>query len=177
MIVKLKTCFALRRRFYRHWNKICVDIRSRGWTLLATFMSDSRREHDIYFEGTWEQLTCKQVLHTEHKTNMLLRHVYLFITSALGWMHAMQALAGLMLPAVASGALYRSATLYHPRRHAILHIKRLKKTTKQRREFENKPPYFDFSPLRMRMLQLLCLAASITSLGSFVPFVLMVSRQ
>ena len=91
-------------------------------------------------------------------------------------MRAMQALTGLVLPTVVAGALYRSVNLYHPRRRAILHIKNLRKTKKQQREFENKPPYFDWSPLRMRVLQVVMFSTSVTTFGTFVPFVLLVSK-
>ena len=80
-----------------------------------------------------------------------------------------------MLPTVIAGALYRSANLYHPRRRAILHIKSLKKTKKQRRDFEEKPAYFDFDSLRMRSLQVLMLSAFVSALGTYTPFVLVVS--
>ena len=87
----------------------------------------------------------------------------------------MQAMAGLMLPTILAGALYRSSNLYHPRRKAILHIKSLKKSKKQRRDFEDKPPYFDWAPLRMRALQILMLSSALSSAGGYVPFALVVS--
>ncbi len=102
-------------------------------------------------------------------------YMCVFYYSLLFWMRALQALTGLMLLTVIAGALYRSVNLYHPRRKAILHIKSLRKTKKQQREFENKPPYFDWSPLRMRALQLLMLSTALTSLGTYVPFAILVS--
>ena len=52
------------------------------------------------------------------------------------------------------GMFYRSASLYHPQRRAILHIKDMsKKKGKDKNKIENKPPYFDFSTLRMKSLQ------------------------
>lgn len=87
----------------------------------------------------------------------------------------MQALAVLMLPIVISGALYRSSNLYHPRRKAILHIKNLRKSKKQQRDFEDKPPFFDWAPLRMRGLQVLMFSSALFALGGFVPFALLVS--
>ena len=81
-----------------------------------------------------------------------------------------------MLPTVIAGALYRSANLYHPRRRAILHIKSLKKTKKQLRDFEEKAPYIDFEPLKMRSLQVLMSSAFVTAVGTYTPFVLVVSK-
>ncbi len=93
----------------------------------------------------------------------------------IAWLRGMQAVTGLLLPTVVAGCLYRSANLYHPRRRAILHLKSLKKTKKQQREFEDKPPYLDFGPLRMRSLQVLMAATFIFSLGGYTPFILVVS--
>ena len=90
-------------------------------------------------------------------------------------MRGLQALTGLVLPLVAAAALYRSAAIYHPRRRAILHLKNLRKTKKQQREFEDKPPYLDWSPLRMRSLQVLMLSCAQTAFGTFTPFALLVS--
>ncbi len=91
------------------------------------------------------------------------------------WLRGFQAVTGLVLPTVIAGALYRSANLYHPRRRAILHIKSLKKSKKQKRDFEQKPPYFEFEPLKMRSLQVLMASAFVTAIGTYTPFVLLVS--
>ena len=96
--------------------------------------------------------------------------------STLSWMRAMQALSGLMVPTLLAGAVYRSPTIYHPRRKVILHLKSLAKTKKQRKEFENKPPYFDFSPLRMRAMHVLLTSTAVINVGTYVPFVLLVRR-
>ena len=59
------------------------------------------------------------------------------------------------------GMFYRSASLYHPQRRAILHIKDMsKKKGKDKNKIENKPPYFDFATLRMKSLQGNCLIFS-----------------
>ena len=52
---------------------------------------------------------------------------------------------------------YRSASLYHPQRRAILHLKDMsKKKGKDKNKIENKPPYFDFATLKLRSLQVAC---------------------
>ena len=89
----------------------------------------------------------------------------------------MQAVAGLMVPTLLAGAVLRSPTIYHPRRKVILHLKTLNKTKKQRQDFENKPPYFDFSPLGMRSVQVLLISTFVTNMGAHVPFLLLVSCQ
>ena len=40
-----------------------------------------------------------------------------------GWRYGLQMIAGLVSTTVISAAFYRSATLYHPQRRAILHLK------------------------------------------------------
>ncbi|KAK2149734.1 hypothetical protein LSH36_439g03041 [Paralvinella palmiformis] len=98
------------------------------------------------------------------------------VFSTLSWMRAMQALSGLMVPTLLAGAVYRSPTIYHPRRKVILHLKSLAKTKKQRKEFENKPPYFDFSPLRMRAMHVLLTSTAVINVGTYVPFVLLPNK-
>ena len=52
------------------------------------------------------------------------------------------------------GIFYRSASLYHPQQRAILHLKDMsKKKGKDKSKIENKPPYFDFTTLKLRSLQ------------------------
>ena len=84
-------------------------------------------------------------------------------------------MAGVMLPTIVAGTLYRSTSLYHPRRRAILHIKNMRKSKKQQKEFENRPPYLDFSPLRMRAVQYLLFTTLILTLGIYAPFIILVS--
>ena len=86
----------------------------------------------------------------------------------------MQCIAGLLVVTIVAGSLYRSASMYHPRRKVIMHIKSQKKN---RHEGEDdSPPYFDFSALHMRGLQALMVISSIVGLGIYVPFVAIVSN-
>ena len=65
------------------------------------------------------------------------------------------------------GMFYRSASLYHPQRRAILHIKDMsKKKGKDKNKIENKPPYFDFATLKMKSLQGNCLIFSCENIFS-----------
>ena len=74
------------------------------------------------------------------------------------------------------GMFYRSASLYHPQRRAILHLKDMsKKKGKDKNKIENKPPYFDFSTLRLRSLQVILVSTSLTSFGAYSPLIYFVS--
>ncbi len=77
------------------------------------------------------------------------------------------------------GTFYRSASLYHPQRRAILHLKSQKRKIKNKDKEKNKaqddrPPYFDFATLRSRTVQLLLLSVSISSLGQSSPIFFLV---
>lgn len=98
-------------------------------------------------------------------------------SSVLTWARAMQGSAGLLVVGVVAGGLYRSATIYHPRRSAILYIRTLKMTKQQRRDFRKGKPYLDLSSLRMRSVQTLMLSIFFISLGIHVPYLLLVRRH
>ena len=46
-----------------------------------------------------------------------------FLSRSYGWRYGLQILAGLFLTTAIGSAFYRSATLYHPQRRAIMHLK------------------------------------------------------
>ncbi|WAR07131.1 MOT12-like protein [Mya arenaria] len=89
----------------------------------------------------------------------------------LRWEHAMHAIAGVSAVTMVAGALYRSASLYHPRRNVIMHIKNQKKCRRERDQ--EKPPYFDFAALRMRALQGIMVTVAVIGLGMHVPYILL----
>ena len=68
------------------------------------------------------------------------------------------------------GTFYRSASLYHPQRRAILHLKSQKRKIKSKDKEKNKiqddtPPFFDFTTLKSRTVQLLLLSVGVGSFG------------
>jgi hypothetical protein len=70
------------------------------------------------------------------------------------------------------GVLYRSASLYHPQRRAILHLKNQRKKVKEKKgnvAVTHRAPFLDFSPLRIRAVQMLLLASSTAALGLYTP--------
>lgn len=52
---------------------------------------------------------------------------YLPLNRAIGWRLGLQAVTGLVLITFILGSCYRSASLYHPQRRAILHLKNQRK--------------------------------------------------
>ncbi|XP_046363830.1 monocarboxylate transporter 13-like [Haliotis cracherodii] len=93
------------------------------------------------------------------------------LMSIVEWMHGLQCVAGLLILTIIAGAMYRSASLYHPRRKVILHLKSQKKNRRDREA--EKPPYLDFSALKMRSLQALMVISSIVGVGIHVPFIVL----
>jgi len=75
------------------------------------------------------------------------------------------------------GVCYRSASLYHPQRRAILHLKNQKKKVKEKKGHVTveKPPFFDFSPLRIRTVQILLISSGTSAVGLYTPIFYLVS--
>merc|ERR1711981_482572 len=97
----------------------------------------------------------------------------LFIKESIeynGWRLGMQEMTGVVLLSFLLGTFYRSASLYHPQRRAILHLKSQKRKIKSKDKEKNKiqddtPPFFDFTTLKNRTVQLLLLSVGVGSLG------------
>ena len=86
----------------------------------------------------------------------------------------MQAVTGVVFITFLLGTFYRSASLYHPQRRAILHLKSQKRKIKNKDKEKNKvqddaPPFFDFTTLRSRTVQLLLGSIAIASVGMNTP--------
>jgi len=100
-----------------------------------------------------------------------LRHAMVEV----GWRIGLQAVTGVFAVISILGIFYRSATLYHPQRRAILHLKSQKRKIKDKNKaLEEKLPFFDFSSLSSRTFQIILLSTSLTSLGIFTPLILLV---
>ena len=95
----------------------------------------------------------------------------------------MQALTGVISTLFVLGTFYRSASLYHPQRRAILHLKSQKRKIKSKdkektktvNNHEDTPPFFDFSTLKSRTVQILLLSTSMAGLGLNTPLLFMVN--
>ena len=95
-------------------------------------------------------------------------------SSSIGWRLGLQAVTGVVFITFLLGTFYRSASLYHPQRRAILHLKSQKRKIKNKDKEKNKvqddaPPFFDFTTLRSRTVQLLLGSIAIASVGMNTP--------
>ena len=105
---------------------------------------------------------------------------------SIGWRLGLQALTGVITTLFVLGTFYRSASLYHPQRRAILHLKSQKRKIKSKDKEKNKttvnnhedtPPFFDFTTLKSRTVQILLVSTSMAGLGLNAPLLYMVIRQ
>ena len=69
---------------------------------------------------------------------------------------------------------YRSASLYHPQRRAIMHLKNQKRKIKMKKDdktklLEEKVPVIDFYVLKSKTIKILLTSTSVTSLGLNTP--------
>ena len=95
----------------------------------------------------------------------------------VGWRLGLQSVTGVLFSTFIFGTFYRSATLYHPQRRAILHLKSQKRKIKDKNKVqEEKLPFWDFSPLKSRTFKIILLSSSVSSLGMFSPFMFLVSK-
>ncbi|KAL1492002.1 hypothetical protein ABEB36_012511 [Hypothenemus hampei] len=89
--------------------------------------------------------------------------------TSLGWRLGLQVITGTLSITFILGTFYRSASLYHPQRRAILHIKNQKRKIRDKNKIDDKPPFFDFTALRSITVRILLFSTSITALGINTP--------
>ena len=118
--------------------------------------------------------------------------------SQMGWRLGLQSATGLLLSAFFLGTFYRSASLYHPQRRAIIHLKtqrkkvirqpatrlvsfhsfcRLFQVKVKGKPSNDRPPYFDFSVLRLKSLRLILLSSGIGAIGAYTPLFYLVIKM
>ncbi|KAJ3627505.1 hypothetical protein MTP99_014879 [Tenebrio molitor] len=88
---------------------------------------------------------------------------------ALGWRLGLQVVTGAISVTFILGTFYRSASLYHPQRRAILHIKNQKRKIKDKNKIEDKIPFFDFSTLKSKTVRILLISTGISAFGINTP--------
>ncbi|KAL4147977.1 hypothetical protein QTP88_002285 [Uroleucon formosanum] len=67
------------------------------------------------------------------------------------------------------GTCYRSASLYHPQRRAILHLKNQKRKIKDKNRHDDRPPFLDFTTLRSKTVRILLVSTGISAFGINTP--------
>ncbi|KAF8791174.1 monocarboxylate transporter 10-like [Argiope bruennichi] len=97
----------------------------------------------------------------------------------VGWRRGLQILAGIQCVVSLVAILFRPASLYHPQRRAILHIKSLQKRSKAKDKsyVVEKRPFIDFSVLNSRTVQILVIGSGITAFGISAPFIFLVEEM
>lgn len=92
-----------------------------------------------------------------------------FYFSAIGWRFGLQVVTVAVFITFFLGTFYRSASLYHPQRRAILHLKNQKRKIKDKNKVDDRPPFFDFSTLRSKTVRILLMSTGISAFGINTP--------
>ncbi|EGI65309.1 Monocarboxylate transporter 14, partial [Acromyrmex echinatior] len=102
---------------------------------------------------------------------VLFSVVYKEAVGKLGWRPGLQSVTGALSLAFFLGLIYRSASLYHPQRRAILHLKNQRSKVKEKKSSTKIPrqPLVDLSPLGSRPVRMLMLAAGAAGFGLYTP--------
>ncbi|XP_023334419.1 monocarboxylate transporter 12 [Eurytemora carolleeae] len=107
--------------------------------------------------------------------------MYPIINNAIrvvGWRLGLQAITGLVASAFILAIFYRSASLYHPQRRAILHLKNQRRKIKSKKEDKENILKIIINldgsgPLRSRTVQILLNATGISAFGLYAPVIYM----
>ncbi|KAL0275557.1 UNVERIFIED_CONTAM: hypothetical protein PYX00_003374 [Menopon gallinae] len=89
--------------------------------------------------------------------------------NAIGWRLGLQAITGAVFLTFILGMFYRSASLYHPQRRAILHLKNQKRKIKDKNKVEDKPAFLDTSTLRSKTVRILLASTGLSAFGINTP--------
>ncbi|XP_077488487.1 monocarboxylate transporter 10-like isoform X1 [Amblyomma americanum] len=96
----------------------------------------------------------------------------------VGWRLGLQALTGTVLVLFVLGVFYRPASLYHPQRRAILHLKSMQRRSKAKdraSQASDRPPFIDYAVLRSRTVQILVVGTALAAFGATTPLVLLMN--
>lgn len=102
-------------------------------------------------------------------------HIRIFYYSKIGWRLGLQAVTGVIFLTFILGTFYRSASLYHPQRRAILHLKNQKRKIKDKNKAADRPPFFDFSTLKSKTVRILLVSTGISAFGINTPIFYLVT--
>ncbi|XP_012159721.1 uncharacterized protein LOC101455298 [Ceratitis capitata] len=98
-----------------------------------------------------------------------------------GWRVGLQIVAGLVAVSFFMGLLYRPASLYHPQRRAIQHLKNQRKKMRENKSksavtTEQKAVrylFIDISPFKSTNVKILMVSAAVAALGIYTPMISM----
>ena len=100
-----------------------------------------------------------------------------YIFRKYGFRLGLQSVTGVLSSLFFLGLFYRSASLYHPQRRAILHLKDMsKRKGKDKDKIKNKPPYFDLTTLKAKPFHIILLSTAFATFGVYTPLFFFVSR-
>ncbi|XP_068617909.1 monocarboxylate transporter 2-like [Battus philenor] len=86
----------------------------------------------------------------------------------LGWRLGLQAVTVILVLAFFLSAVYRSASLYHPQRRAIQHLKNQRRKVKEKKGLK-RSPFIDLSSLHSRPAKVLSLSTGLAAFGLYTP--------
>ncbi|XP_023236554.1 monocarboxylate transporter 12-like, partial [Centruroides sculpturatus] len=86
------------------------------------------------------------------------------------WRIGFSIISGLMMISCLLGIFYRSASLYHPQRRAILHLRTIQETTCNGVKNNNTISLLKYILVRSTTVKILLLGNSLIAFGSMVPF-------
>lgn len=112
---------------------------------------------------------------TWHFFLQLLYYPLTILFSAIGWRLGLQLVTATVFTTFLLGTCYRSASLYHPQRRAILHLKNQKRKIKDKNRHDDRPPFLDFTTLRSKTVRILLVSTGISAFGINTPIFYLVS--
>lgn len=84
------------------------------------------------------------------------------VIEGIGWRLGLQVVTVTVFITFILGTFYRSASLYHPQRRAILHLKNQKRKIKDKnKKYNDGPPFFDFKTLKSKTVRILLISTGI----------------
>ncbi|CAB4067815.1 unnamed protein product [Lepeophtheirus salmonis] len=137
-------------------------IRDSSTLMIGQYFKKNREVIEIFFVGS-----------TGFGLTVMSSLTYTFI-SHYKWRLGLQIITIIVSSSFILGTFFRSASLYHPQRRAILHLKSRKVFNDKCKMMFKSYPYFDFSAFKNSTnVQILVLSAAMSSAGFVSPILLL----
>ncbi|CAM1297663.1 Uncharacterised protein g1892 [Pycnogonum litorale] len=96
---------------------------------------------------------------------------------SIKWRLGLQAMTGVMFATFLVGVCYRSASLYHPQRRAIQHLKNQRRKVKEKvtHKTTEKQKFFDLDILKIKCLRVLMICCAFSYLGILSPVIFLIT--